>query len=179
MRLLQCVLAFSVSLAGLMATHADADVHCLRGQKAVQIGFDFHRCDPVAWTCRSRAANRHWGEGWSDNLEKASQIALSQCNFHGGQGCSKPSCTLFGSSAKTILEKPTPKHPVLLPDYRRPDPNRQPWKDRYEEQWQEYRENIERAAAGQPYFRRESPHGLERAEPKPPVDIKTESWQPP
>jgi hypothetical protein len=93
MRLLR-VLAFSVSVVGLIATHkADADVHCLRGTRAVEDGRDLHHCEPVAWICRSQGANRHWGEGWSDNRETASRRALAACTSHGGQACSNPKCS--------------------------------------------------------------------------------------
>ncbi|SHM33124.1 hypothetical protein SAMN05444321_5992 [Bradyrhizobium lablabi] len=94
MRLLRCVFAFSVSFTGLIASHkADADVHCLPGTKAVEIGRDFHRCDPVAWICKSQGANGHWGQGWSDNRDRATQRAIAECSSHGGgQACSNTTC---------------------------------------------------------------------------------------
>jgi hypothetical protein len=116
MKLLRCVLAFSVSSAGLIATQADADVHCLRGQKAVAIGRDFHRCDPVAWICRSQVPAGHpWGEGWSDDKEAAKRKALYNCKikYGGGEACSKPECTP-GSVAAAAPAQQNPSRPKNL-----------------------------------------------------------------
>jgi hypothetical protein len=95
MRLLQCVLAFSVSIAGLIAAH--------RANACQQAG-----CDPYAWICSSQAPSGHpWAKGWSDDREHASQIAYSGCTRRpGGQACSKPECT-HGSAgaAEAALDK--------------------------------------------------------------------------
>ncbi len=108
MRLLRYLLAFSVSVIGLIDTHkADADVHCLPGQKAVEIGRDFHRCDPVAWICKSQGPNGHpRGQGWSNNRERASQRALAECTRRpGGQACSSPTCSSPGAQGATTAKQ--------------------------------------------------------------------------
>lgn len=72
------------------------------------------------------------------------------------------------SKTAKVWGKPTPKNPVLLPNYNRPDPDCPAWKDCYQRAWQEYFEKIDRAAAGQPFFKNETPHGLENPVPEPP-----------
>src|SRR5262245_15361804 len=62
--------------------------------------------------------------------------------------------------------KPTPKHPVLLPNYNRPDPKDVRWKDRdIKKEWEEYGDKLSKVKAGQTLFKEEVEHAPENEAP--------------